>query len=68
MKKRLSKNFTEKNTVIFNNDDKILMSIFKKTKFKTHTYGIKNLDHTFISKIILYIIKPQMILSFILMI
>ena len=50
MKKRLTKNFTEKNTVIFNVDDKILMSIFNETKFNTLTYGIKNRDHTFYIK------------------
>tara|TARA_B100001248_G_C27386668_1_gene460033 strand:+ start:106 stop:1494 length:1389 start_codon:yes stop_codon:yes gene_type:complete len=50
MKKRLSKNFTEKNTVIFNVDDEILMSIFNKTELKTLTYGIKNRNHTFYIK------------------
>ena len=50
MKKRLSKNFTDQNTVIFNSDDEILMSIFNKTKFKTRTYGIKSLNHTFFVK------------------
>ncbi len=50
MKKRLSKNFTEKNIVIFNNDDSILKSIFNKTKFKTLKYGVKSSDHTFFVK------------------
>ena len=50
MKKRLSKNFTEKNTVIFNEDDDTLMSIFNNAKFKTRTYGIKSLNHTFYIK------------------
>ena len=50
MKKRLSKNFTGKNTIIFNGDDEILMSIFNESKFNTLTFGIKSFDHTFIIK------------------
>ena len=34
MKKRLSKNFTEKNTVIFNEDDDTLMSIFNNKNLR----------------------------------
>ena len=56
--KKIIKNFTEKNIVIFNNDD-TLKSIFNKTKFKTLHMGSNLLTTPFLSKTIPYITKPK---------
>ena len=50
MKKRLVKNFTNKNLVVFNEDDDILKSIFNDSKHKTLTYGLNSLEHNFYIK------------------
>ena len=50
MKTRLVENFKKDNTVIFNEDDDILRSIFNNSLLKKSTYGIKSLNHTFYVK------------------
>ena len=50
MKIRLVENFKKDSTVIFNEDDDILRSIFNNSLLKKSTYGIKSLNHTFYVK------------------
>ena len=50
MKIRLVENFKKNNTVIFNEDDENLKSIFHNSLLKKSTYGIKSLNHAFYVK------------------
>ncbi len=50
MKLRLVENCKKNNTVIFNEDDDTLKSIFDDSVLKKLTFGIKSLNHTFYLK------------------
>ena len=47
MKMRLVKNFKDNNTIIFNEDDKILKAAFKNTTLKNIPFSIKSFNGTF---------------------
>ena len=50
MKLRLVENCKENNTVVFNEDDDTLKSVFQNSSLKKSTYGIKSTNHTFYLK------------------
>ena len=50
MKLRLVENCKKNNTVVFNEDDHNLKSIFRNSVLKKSTFGVKSLKHTFYLK------------------